>query len=158
MDLAPLGDSMVRASRASTYADRRRAVAERLSIAADLKSRLDAAVDLPVEQSRSTSPIDPDGVLRAAIRALLPLAYRTDGFDVTVSLGPDHAWAAHLSKGPGGLVAELLPGGKLSPAGGPSTAVPIGMPSGPADAVSASEAQIAGELADLVWAGGVGAR
>jgi hypothetical protein len=158
MDLAPLGASTVQASRASTYADRRRAAAERLSVAAELKTRLDAAVDLPVEQSRSTSPIDPDGVLRAAIRALLPLAYRTDGFEVTVSLGPDHEWAAQLSKGPGGLVAELVPGRKLSPVGGPSTAVPIGAPSGPAAAVSASEAQIAGELADLVWAGGVGAR
>src|SRR5450755_150777 len=61
MDLAPLGVSTVQASRESTYADRRRAAAERLSVAAELKTRLDAAVDLPVEQS--TSPIDPDGVL-----------------------------------------------------------------------------------------------
>src|SRR5450755_2801528 len=93
MDLAPLGASMIPAGRASSYADRRRAAAERLSAAADVSTRLEAALDRPVEPERTASPIDPDGVLRAAIRALLPLAYRIDGFEVTVSLGPGHEWA-----------------------------------------------------------------
>ncbi|HEX2808367.1 MAG TPA: hypothetical protein VHN80_19560 [Kineosporiaceae bacterium] len=158
MDLAPLGASTIQASRASTYADRRRAAAERLSVAADLKTRLDAAMDLPVEQAQSTSPIDPNGVLRAAIRALLPLAYRTDGFDVTVSLGPDHEWAAQLSRGPQGLVAELVPGPKHPCATDLSRTPRAAGPSGPSTGVSASEAEIAGELADLVWSGEVGVR
>ena len=162
MDLAPLGASTIHASRASTYADRRRAAAERLSVAADLKTRLDAAVDLPAEHAPAASPIDPDGVLRAAIRALLPLAYRTDGFDVTVSLGPDHEWAAHLSKGARGLIAELVPGPRHASALDPSMAGPAGAAvsaaSGPPAGASASEAQIAGELAELVWSGEVGAR
>jgi hypothetical protein len=162
MDLASLSASTIHASRASTYADRRRAAAERLSVAADLKTRLEAAVDIPAEHTRSTSPIDPDGVLRAVIRALLPLAYRTDGFDVTVSLGPDHQWAAQLSKGPGGLVAELVPGPRHGTAAAAAAAAagtaPAGAASGSANALSTSEAEIAGELADLVWSGEVGAR
>ena len=157
LDLVPLGVP-AGAGRRDTYADRRRAAAERMSVAADLDSRLAAAVDCPGDGAPSRSRIDPDGVLRAAIRALLPLAYKTEGFDVTVSLGPDHAWSARLIMTSSGLQAHLLPS---SPEGGrssdsPGCPQPGGVASQPFD--GSSEAEIAGELAELVWSGGVGPR
>jgi hypothetical protein len=158
MDLAPLSAPTIPMGRASGYADRRRAAAERLSAAADLSVRLDAALDPPPEQERSTSPIDPQGVLRSAIRALLPLAYRTEGFEVTVSLGPDHAWAARLSMEPTGLMAQLVPGlGRQDRNALPGMTSMSGA-SGPHVVVGTSEAEIAGQLADLVWSGEVGTR
>jgi hypothetical protein len=127
------------AGRASSYADRRRAAADRLSRSQDLASRLSAAVDPAFDQA-SDSPIDPDGVLRASVRALVPLAYRNPAFDVTVSLGPDQVWAVRVRHGQEGLVAELVPGQRS--AGTPRD-------------VSGSETRIAAELAAWLWNGEV---
>ena len=172
--LAALGASTIHTGRASTYADRRRAAAERLSLAADLSVRLDAVVGSPAK-ARATKQataeqageaIDPDGVLRAAIRALLPLAHRTDRFDLAVSLGPDHRWAARLTGDDSGLQVDLVPWSAAGPVvtgsivTGPIVIGPIVTGStlnGPG-ADAPSEAEIAHDLADLVWAGEVGAR
>jgi hypothetical protein len=142
--LASSGPSTIHAGRASTYADRRRAAAERLSLAEDLNSRIDAAVHAPAEIAPDGVPIDPSGVLRAAIRALVPLTHRTPDLDVLVSLGPDHRWAAHLRHGPDGVSVELVAGS--------------GRPQSAPHPPSASEAQIAAELAAWLWTGEVNPR
>src|SRR5664280_1348107 len=143
MDLAPMSAPTITTGRVGSYADRRRAAAERLSAAANLTTQLEAALDAPEEQQRSAAPIDPDGVLRAAVRVLLPLAYRTAGFEVTVSLGPDHEWAARLSIGPSGPVAELVPGAGRA-GNGARTATPSASPSaGPVVPAGACAAEIA---------------
>jgi hypothetical protein len=181
--LVALGASTIHAGRASTYADRRRAAAERLSLAADLSVRLEAVAGAPAQartaQARTaqasagaSSPepagtaIDPDGVLQAAIRALLPLAHRSQRLDLAVSLGPDHRWAARLTRGDNGLQVDLVPWSPTGPGvAGPAVASPtVASPTvagrtGSAPGVSdPSEARIAHELADLVWSGEVGAR
>ena len=151
--LSAAAGSTIIAGRATSYADRRRAAAERLSKTADITQRLDAAVTVPAATSAAadvasgTRPIDPDGTLRASIRALIPVAHRTEGFDVTVSLGPSHQWAARIRRGPDGVTADLVPG----PArllGAPRPGVETGL----------SEAEIVAELAALLWNGEVGIR
>lgn len=146
--LVPVGTSNVHAGRASTYADRRRAAADRLLLAETLTTRLDAAV-CPDLAATDGSPIDPDGALRACVRALVPLAHRcTDpgeaGAELMVSVGPDHAWAARLRHGPDGLAVDLVPG--------------PGRPAAPAHPPTLVEAGIATELATWLWAGAVSGR
>jgi hypothetical protein len=152
LGLSSVAPSTIIAGRATSYADRRRAAAERLSKTDQISQRLDAVVEGPTGVGGPTAPIDPDGTLRSAIRALLPLAYRVDDFDVTVSLGPDHRWAARIRRTSDGVSAELLavpagPGGSVGAAAGPGTGQ-----------VTASEAEIAAELASLLWTGEVKAR
>lgn len=147
LGLSTAGTSTIIAGRATSYADRRRAAAERLSRAAQISQRLDAVVGGPSTNVAAVVPIDPDGTLRAAIRALIPLAHRVDDFDVTISLGPSHHWAARIRRGPDGVAAELVPGAGR------------GDQAGFADAdTAASEAEIAAELAALLRAGKAGAR
>ena len=168
--LAPVGTSNVHAGRASTYADRRRAAADRLQLAETLTTRLDAAVPADLAATDG-SPIDPDGVLRACIRALIPLAQRGTGTapgglapaapdparpaagrpdptrpaatgpELMVSIGPDHAWAARLSQGPDGLSVDLVPG--------------PGRPGVPDRPPTPTEAGVATELATWLWSGAV---
>jgi hypothetical protein len=113
-----------------------------------IAERLDAAVEGPSVTSATCAPIDPEGTLRASIRALIPLAYRVENFDVTVSLGPGHEWAARIRRSPDGVSAELVPG----PGAGDRSAVRT------EGSVSASEAEIAAELASLLWPGEVTGR
>lgn len=99
--------STIHAGRPNTYADRRRAVAERLARTAGVAEQLETTLSVPDDEV-ATSSADPDGVLRSAVRALLAVAYRTPGFDVTVALGPANQWAAHIVHGPEGVTAELI--------------------------------------------------
>jgi hypothetical protein len=138
------GSSTIHAGRPSTYADRRRAAAERLLLAEALDDRIAAAVHTPPDAGQVQPPIDPDGVLRAGIRALAALAHRVPDLDVMVSIGPDHRWAAHLRSGPDGLAVDLVPG--------------PGRPENSSHLVAASEAQIAAELAAWLWTGEVTTR
>ena len=82
--------------------------------------------------------LDPDGVLRACVRTLVGLAYRTPGFDVSVSSGPDHSWALRLHRAGGGLRAQLL------------RAV-AGTDEGPPVELTPSPALLEAELATLLW-------
>ena len=142
--LAPAGTSTINAGRGSGYADRRRAAADRLLLAESLATRLEAAVR-PDPAVGDAASIDPDGVLRACVRALVPLAHRDASFDALVSLGPDHAWAARLTHGAdGALAVELVRG--------------AGRQAGPEHPPTPSESRIAAELASLLWAGGVAER
>lgn len=98
---------------------------------------------MPSEALGEQGLVDPDGTLRASIRALLPLAYRSPGFDVTVSLGPEHHWAARVRHTPDGVTADLVPG--------------AGRSSGRLE-VTTSEAEVAAELASWLWSGAVNPR
>lgn len=156
----------------TSYADRRRAAAERLSTTAEITQRLDTVIEVTGAEAESAGPsvpIDPDGTLRAAVRALLPLAYRTDDFDVAVSLGPGHRWAARIRRSGSGICTELIPGpGSAPTAVVPSSVVPssvVPSPAGPSSSGGAppagpglSEAEIAAELAALLWSSQVGSR
>lgn len=51
---------------------------------------------------------DPEGVVRACVRSLVGLAYRTPGFDVQVSGGPETGWAVRLHHAADGLHVQLL--------------------------------------------------
>jgi hypothetical protein len=148
LGLSSTAPSTIIAGRATSYADRRRAAAERLSKTEQITQHLDAAVEEPAETSTTSVPVDPDGTLRASIRALIPLAYRMENFDVTVSLGPGHEWAARIRRGSDGVSAEFVP---VSGACGRTAAPPDGQ-------ASASEAEIAAELASLLWTGEVKGR
>lgn len=53
--------------------------------------------------------LDADGVVRACVRSLLGLAYRTPGFDVQIGLTGDPGWAVRLWHSPDGLRAQLVP-------------------------------------------------
>lgn len=143
LGLAPAAPSTIHAGRASSYADRRRAAADRLELAESLTTRLDAAVHRPGSPDSPDSPVDPHGVLRACVRALVPLAQREEGFEAVVSLGPDHVWAARLGHGLDGLVVDLVPG--------------PGRPRGAAPEAVGDGTRVAAELADWLWAGSVGA-
>lgn len=176
--LSSASSSTIIAGRATSYADRRRAAAARLSQTADLARRLEAAVTAPEPDVVATAEIDPDGTLRACLRALMPLAHRTEGFDVTVSLGTAHRWAAHIHRDLDGVSAELVPGPgpRLSgprvdsaatdgSAADSAAADGSGVDGSGADGSavgaaepSASEAEIAAELASLLRGGEVGAR
>lgn len=151
LGLSSAAPSTIIAGRATSYADRRRAAAERLSTMAQIAERLDAAVEGPSATSAASAPIDPEGTLRSSIRALIPLAYRSENFDVTVSLGPGHEWAARIRRGPDGVSVELVPG----PGAEGRDAVRAEGAEGQA---SASEAEIAAELASLLWTGEVTGR
>jgi len=142
--LAPAGTTTMQAGRTSTYADRRRAAADRLQLAEKLTTRLEAAVHRPEEAAPDGTPIDPDGVLRASVRALVPLAHRYGEVDLLVSVGPDHAWAAHLTHGADGPAVELVPG--------------PGRPESPSSPATPSEARIAAELAAWLRTGEVPTR
>lgn len=143
--LSSASSSTIIAGRATSYADRRRAAAERLSKTADITRRIEAVVSVPAQDAPDVvadAPIDPDGTLRASIRALIPIAHRTEGFDVTVSLGPAHLWAARVRRDGDGVNAELVPG-----SGRRGGAV-----------FADDERRVASELATLLWAGEVGPR
>lgn len=51
---------------------------------------------------------DPDGVVRACVRSLVGLAYRTPGFDVQVSAGAGQGWSVRLHHGADGLHVQLV--------------------------------------------------
>jgi hypothetical protein len=106
----------------------------------DLTDR--AGVPAPDEAAPGTEPpsdgLDPDGVLRACVRTLVGLAYRTPGFDVSVSSGPDHSWALRLHHSGDGLRAQLL------------RAV-AGTGEGPQVELTPSPAELEAELATLLW-------
>jgi hypothetical protein len=145
IELSSAAGSTINVGPRTTYADRRRAAAERLSKTADIAQQLDAAVKVtpegvPSEAVGEPGPVDPDGTLRASIRALLPLAYRSSGFDVTVSLGPEHHWAARLRHDPDGVTAELVPGAGRSP---------------DHHQVTTAQGEVAAELAAWLWSGAV---
>jgi hypothetical protein len=109
-----------------SHVDRREAVSRRLAATAQLLARIeealsgtaaDAAAIADAGQSSSFSfpdvpdgdvPIDPDGSLRAAVRAVIGVAQREVGFDLRLSTGPDHEWALRLHHGEIGLTAQLV--------------------------------------------------
>ena len=93
----------------------------------------------PQEGIQEDPDLDPDGVLRACVRTLVGLAYRTPGFDVSVSSGPDHTWALRLHHAGDGLRAQLL-------------RAAAGTGEGPQVDLTPSPALLETELATLLWA------
>jgi len=83
--------------------------------------------------------LDPDGVLRACVRTLVGLAYRTPGFDVSVSSGADATWSLRLHHAGDGLRAQLL-------------RAAAGATQGPQVELTPSPALLEAELATLLWA------
>jgi hypothetical protein len=110
----------------TSHIDRREAVSRRLAATAELLARIedalsgtaaDAAAIADAGQSSSFSfpdvpaagvLIDPDGSLRAAVRAVIGVALREPGFDLRLSTGPDHEWALRLHHSQTGLTAQLV--------------------------------------------------
>jgi hypothetical protein len=135
--LASSGVSTINAGRASTYADRRRAAAERLRLAENLSTRLEAVVR-PDPAAGDGASLDPDGVLRACVRALVPTVTRHAGLDVMVSIGPDHAWAARVRQGEDGVAVDLVHG-----------------PGAPLPSTGVSQTQVVADLATWLWTGEV---
>jgi len=82
--------------------------------------------------------LDPDGVLRACVRTLVGLAYRTPGFDVSVSSGADATWSLRLHHAGDGLRAQLL-------------RAAAGASEGPQVELTPSPALLEAELATLLW-------
>ncbi|HEY6794992.1 MAG TPA: hypothetical protein VI248_09960 [Kineosporiaceae bacterium] len=68
--LAAVGTSPLDAGRASACPDRRRAAADRLRLAENLTTRLDAAVHGPEQGAADGTPIDPDGAPRTGAEGL----------------------------------------------------------------------------------------
>jgi hypothetical protein len=110
----------------TTHQKRRESTAERLSVISGVLEQLDA--DLTT---------DPGGVLRAAVRTLVPLAVQVEDFDLTVSSGSHPDVAVRLYRNETGLRAELV---QRSPAS-----------AAPQPAVS----PVVSELADLLRRGEV---
>lgn len=102
---------------------------------------LDAAspADAQVRQTEA------ERILRAAVDALLELAHRTPGIDLTVSVGPAGGPAARLHYTNEGLVADRLTARGRS---GSREAV------GPA----LEESEVVSELASMLWSGEVETR
>ncbi len=83
----------------TTHQKRRESTAERLSVISGVLEQLDA--DLAD---------DPHGVLRSAVRTLVPLAVQVPEFDVTISSGSHPGVAVRLYRDETGLRAELVEG------------------------------------------------
>jgi hypothetical protein len=93
--------------------ERRAAVAESLSEIVRVMERLDVAF----ETASVAGPVDPGGDLRAAARAVLPVAAKIPGFDVTVAAGRHGGWAVRVRNRPDGVTAALsAPGAAGQPA------------------------------------------
>lgn len=81
----------------TTHQTRRESTAERLSVISGVLEQLD--VDLAD---------DPGGVLRSAVRTLVPLAVQLPEFDLTISSGSQPDVAVRLYRDDTGLRAELV--------------------------------------------------
>lgn len=84
--------------------ERRALVAESLSTVTRLMAQLEAAL----ERESGAAPIDRQGALREAVRAVLPIAVRTAGFDVTLATGHDPKHAVRVRHGVEGVTVALL--------------------------------------------------
>jgi hypothetical protein len=84
-------------------------------------------------------------VLRAAVDALLDLAHRTPGIDLTVVVGPGNGPAARVHYTNEGLVAD-----RLTARGRAASREPVGP--------AFSESEVISELASMLWAGEVETR
>ncbi|HEY6793682.1 MAG TPA: hypothetical protein VI248_03250 [Kineosporiaceae bacterium] len=96
----------------------------------------------PDEQVRCE---ETERVLRAAVEALLELAHRTPGIDLTVSVGPGNGPAVRLHYTNEGLVAD-----RLTSRGRPASREGV--------APVFSESEVVSELASMLWAGEVETR
>ncbi len=83
----------------TTHQKRRETTAERLSVISGVLEQLDA--DLAT---------DPGGVLRSAVRTLVPLAVQVPEFDLTISSGSQPDVAVRLFRDETGLRAEIVQG------------------------------------------------
>ncbi|GAA1268382.1 hypothetical protein GCM10009609_34380 [Pseudonocardia aurantiaca] len=99
--------------------------------------------------AQERSAVDPDGLLRAAARALLGVAQRFKGRELMVSVGPEYRVAVKIRDEGAGPQVELVP----DPTNG---VVPRPSVSEPEPAVRAEPAgpgprpEVATELADLL--------
>jgi hypothetical protein len=93
----------------TTHQKRRESTAERLSVMSGVLEQLDA--DLAT---------DPGGVLRSAVRTLVPLAVQMPEFDLTISSGSQPDVAVRLYRDESGLRAELVETRPPSPAPQPT--------------------------------------
>ena len=137
-ELAPAAIARPRNGGPMSHFQRRQAVAERLSMSGALDEWLEVALNGPPGQS---GPADPDGSLRASVRALIGLGWRTPGYDVQISLGTDHEWAIRLHDTGDGLAIELVPKRQVAAGSGPAT--------------DTGNSGTAAELATLLWSGAV---
>jgi hypothetical protein len=96
----------------------------------------------PEEQAQHE---ETERVLRAAVEALLELAHRTPGIDLTVSVGPGNGVAVRLHYTHEGLVAD-----RLTSRGRAASREPV--------APAFSESEVVSELASMLWAGEVDPR
>lgn len=116
----------------------RRPVSERL--ASTLGPRVRRYLD-PAWPDEPDRPEESERVLRAAVEALLDLAHRTPGADLTVSVGQGGP-AVRLHYTNEGLVAH-----RLNARGRASAREPVGP--------AFSESEVVSELASMLWSGEV---
>jgi hypothetical protein len=83
--------------------ERRRAAMSRMSAATEAMQGL---LDGLTAQGRGAA--DPDGLLRAAARALLGVAQRFEGRELMVSVGPDHDVAVRIRDEGAGPKVEVV--------------------------------------------------
>ena len=76
--------------------NRHTALQERIDRAKEMVRRAEAACQALVFGESTLGELDVDGTIRRSVRALLPLAAKTPGFDVTISLGVGHSWGVRL--------------------------------------------------------------
>jgi hypothetical protein len=112
-------------------------------LAAGLGPRVRRYLDAVPGTDRSGE--EADRVLRAAVDALLDLAHRTPGIDLTVSVGPSGGPAVRLHYTHEGLVAH-----RLNARGRASSREQVG----PVFA----ESEVVSELASMLWSGEVETR
>jgi hypothetical protein len=95
----------------STHAQRREAVAQRISAAETLLAKVDqalATVEAEPGDGPSDAITDPLRLLQGAARLLLGLAGKTPGSDLLVSVGPKHLLGVRLHHVDGELRADLV--------------------------------------------------
>jgi hypothetical protein len=97
---------------------------------------------LPDEPARSE---ESERVLRAAVDALLDLAHRTPGIDLTLAVGPGSGPAVRLHYTNEGLVAD-----RLTARGRAASREAVGP--------AFSESEVVSELASMLWSGEVDPR
>jgi hypothetical protein len=100
---------------------------------------------------------DPDGLLRAAARALLGVAQRFEGRELMVSVGPEYEVSVRIRDDGAGPKVELVTGrinGVVPTPSGPAPAPAVPTPrsgtEGPAPVLSGPRPEVAAELADLL--------
>ena len=131
--------------------ERRRAASSRVAAVTDAVEGL--LEGLTVQERRAA---DPDGLLSAAVRALLGVAQRFERGELIVSVGPEHAFSVRIRDDGAGpkveLVSVLINGVSKPPAPAPEPGVPKPRSSAeePSPAFRGPPPEVAAELADLL--------